>query len=48
MAATDASGGVKAICYMAAMVGLGKDFADAPDWNEAVVERSWLPLGADG
>jgi len=33
---------------MAAMVGLGKDVADEPDWNEAAFERSWLPLGADG
>ncbi|WP_406396576.1 hypothetical protein OG806_47935 [Streptomyces sp. NBC_00882] len=37
-AATDAQGVVDAICHPAAMAGLGKDFADEPDWNEAVVE----------
>nr|WSZ12071.1 hypothetical protein OH837_01375 [Streptomyces canus] len=37
-AATDAQGVVDAICHPAAMAGLGKDFADEPNWNEAVVE----------
>lgn len=45
-AATAAPGGVKAICYGAAMVGLGKDFADEPDGNEAVVERSRRVTGS--
>ncbi|MFJ8141481.1 NAD-dependent epimerase/dehydratase family protein [Streptomyces sp. NPDC096013] len=31
-AVTDALRGVDAVCHQAAMVGLGKDFADAPDY----------------
>jgi dTDP-L-rhamnose 4-epimerase len=31
-AVTDALHGVDAVCHQAAMVGLGKDFADAPDY----------------
>ncbi|MCC9710905.1 NAD-dependent epimerase/dehydratase family protein [Streptomyces sp. MNU76] len=31
-AVTDAVRGVDAVCHQAAMVGLGKDFADAPDY----------------
>lgn len=31
-AVADALRGVDAVCHQAAMVGLGKDFADAPDY----------------